>query len=246
MDDVLYVAMNGAKSAMQLQNINANNLANVKTTGFQADLYQAESVTVVGDTFPTQAYAVLENTLPDLTPGPVMTTGRELDIAIKGDGFIAVQDPSGQERYTRAGDLQIDANGLLTTGAGYPVLGNGGPIAIPPAEKIEIGGDGTISILPVGQENAALATLDRIKLVNPDKKDLHKTETGLLALKDGQLAVADANVRVVSGALNGSNVNGVASMLDMITAARQFEMSMKLIQEIDQTTEVTAQLLQLS
>ena len=151
MDSILYLAMNGAKKAMDLQAVNANNLANVSTTGFRADLYEAQSVALLGEDFATQVFAVPEETRPNTEPGTIITTGRELDIAIKSEGWIAVQSPTGEEAYTRAGDLQLNAFGQLTNGAGHTILGNGGPIVIPPSEKIEIASDGTISIIPLGQ-----------------------------------------------------------------------------------------------
>src|SRR5512143_2647468 len=167
MDRALYVAMTGAKQLLQAQASNSHNLANASTPGFRADLTDFRSMPVFGPGFPSRVYAMQERPGVDLKPGPIDATGRELDMAIKGDGWIAVQGPDGSEAYTRAGDLRISSGNILETGAGYPVMGQGGPIAIPPAEKIEIGTDGTISIRPLGEQASTLVQVDKIKLVNP-------------------------------------------------------------------------------
>jgi flagellar basal-body rod protein FlgF len=247
MDRMLYLAMTGAQQAMVAQSVNTNNLANVSTPGFRADLEQFRSMPVFGPGLPTRVYAMSERPAVDLTPGPVTSTGRELDVAVRGQGWIAVQAPDGSEAYTRAGDLRIDANGLLTTGNGLPVLGNGGsPIAIPPAEKLEIGADGTVSIRPVGQAANVLAEVDRIKLVNPDPAALVKGSDGLLRLADGGVAVADAAVQVTAGALEGSNVNAVEAMVNMIELARQYESQVKMMRTAKENDEATSQLMRLA
>jgi len=245
MDDTLWVAMNGAKQALDMQTMYASNLANSKTTGFQADLHQAQSVGLSG-AVSTQVYSVPDAFIPDMTPGNIITTGKELDVAVDAQGFLTVQSPDGSEAYTRSGELQIDANGILTNAHGYPVLGNGGPIAIPPAAKIEIAKDGTISIRPLGKGSKAMVTLDRLKLVKPDPQDLMKTTNGLIKTKSGKVAEADASISVIPGALNSSNVNIVGTMVDMISAARQFEMQMRIMQEVKSQSESAARLLQIS
>ncbi|MCP3671677.1 MAG: flagellar hook-basal body complex protein, partial [Gammaproteobacteria bacterium] len=167
MDRMLYVAMSGAKETLLAQAANSNNLANATTTGFLADLQQFRSMPVFGDGHPTRVYALSERPATDFKSGAIVQTGRELDVALNGKGWITVQAPDGSEAYTRRGDLKLDANGLLTTGNGLPVTGNGGPIAIPPAEKIDIAPDGTISIRPLGQAVNELAIVDQIRMVNP-------------------------------------------------------------------------------
>lgn len=242
MDDPLYVAMTGAQQTMVAQTVHSNNLANVNTTGFRGDLYNAYSVALFGETFPSSVYAVSEEPVPNFKPGGLMTTGRDLDVAIQDKGWIAVQAPNGDEAYTRAGDLQIDGNGQLRTGAGHPVLGNGGPISIPPAEKIQIGGDGSITVIPLGSSASAPAQVDRIKLVNPDTATLRKGEDGLL--RSSAAVAADAGVRLAPGALETSNVNAVDEMINIIALARQFEIQMKMMQAVDENGQATAQLLQ--
>jgi flagellar basal-body rod protein FlgF len=182
----------------------------------------------------------------DLTPGPVMSTGRELDASINGEGWFAVQAADGGEGYTRAGDFKISPTGALMTGRGYPVLGNSGtPIAIPPAEKVDIGADGTISIRPVGQAPNALVIVDRIKMVNPQNSDLTKDIDGLIKLKNGGTADADANIRLLAGSLEGSNVNTVEAMVNMIALARQFETQVKLMHVADENDKSSTQLMRI-
>jgi flagellar basal-body rod protein FlgF len=246
MDKALYIAMTGAKQNMFAQRAHSNNLANVNTAGFKEDFAQARSMPVYGEHHPTRAYSMTERPGTRFEQGPLQETGNNLDIALKGEGWIAVQAPSGEEAYTRAGNLQVDVNGVLRTGAGMPVLGEGGPIALPPASSIEIGQDGTISILPLGA-GVALAQVDRIRLVNPDPKDLEKGEDGLIRLKDGAPAAqVDDNVQVASGFVEGSNVNSIASLTEILSLSRQYELQVKLMSQADQNSEASARLLQFS
>jgi flagellar basal-body rod protein FlgF len=247
MDKSLYIAMSGAKQTLLAQTANANNLANTQTTGFKSDLEQFRSKPVFGAGFPTRVYAMTERPGTDLSHGAMQTTGRDLDIAINGEGFIAVQGADGKEAYTRAGDLRVTPEGLLQTGAGLQVLGQGGAITIPPSEKLTIGGDGTISIIPMGTGNAtALVEVDRIKLVGPALDNLEKLNDGLLHTKDGQLLAADANVKLAAGVLEGSNVNPINAMVDMIELARNFELQTKVMKDVDQNSGVSAKLMQMA
>lgn len=247
MDKALYISMSGAKQSMLAQRAHSNNLANVNTTGFKNDFAQARSMPVYGEHHPTRAYAMTERPGTNFQQGPLNETGRELDVAIKGDGWIAVQAPDGSEAYTRAGDFQTDSNGILRTGSGLAVLGNGGPIAVPPSAKMEIGADGTISVIPLGQPADALAEIDRIKLVNPDSDTIEKGLDGLIRVKDGNPpAVIDGNVRLESGFLEGSNVNAVESLTEILSLARQYELHVKVMSTADQNSEAAARLLQIS
>jgi flagellar basal-body rod protein FlgF len=246
MDRMLFLAMSGVKQTLTAQAAAAHNLANTNTTGFRADLAAFRSMPVFGPGYPTRVYAMTERPGVDFTHGPVQHTGNELDVAVNGDGWIAVQSPDGAEAYTRRGDLRLTSNGFLETGAGHPVLGNGGPIAIPPAEKLEIGSDGTISVLPVGQDANTLAQVERIKLVNPPFEFLVKGADGLFRLTDGTNALADANVTVIAGALEGSNVNGVHAMVQMITLARQFELQVQAMHTAEENDAAAAHMMRLS
>ena len=246
MDRSLYIAMSGAKQTLLAQTANANNLANTQTTGFKSDLEQFRSQPVFGAGYPTRVYAMTERPGTDLSHGAMQTTGRDLDVAINGEGFIAVQGADGKEAYTRAGDLRVTPEGLLQTGAGLQVLGQGGPITIPPSEKLTIGGDGTISIIPMGTGNATtLVEIDRIKLVNPALANLEKLNDGLLHTKDGQPLAADADVKLAAGVLEGSNVNPINAMVDMIELARNFELQTKVMKNVDENAGASAKLMQM-
>ncbi len=245
MDRMLYIAMNAAQQTMLAQAINTNNLANVNTTGFREDLAQFRSQPVFGQGLPTRVYSMTERPATDYQQGEINTTGRDLDISIQGEGFIAVQGQDGREGYTRAGDLHILPNGQLVTGTGLAVLGNGGPIAIPPAEKVDIGQDGTISIRAIGDQANVLTVVDRIKLVKPELKSLFKDQDGLMRLKDGGNAPVDATVTVASGTLEGSNVNTVNALVKMIELQRQYEMQIKMMKSAKDNSAASARLLQL-
>jgi flagellar basal-body rod protein FlgF len=243
---MLYIAMSGAKQTLLAQTANTHNLANATTTGFRADLASFRSMPVYGPGEPSRVYAMAERAAVDHSPGTNNATGRELDIAINGEGWIAVQAADGTEAYTRAGDLRIVEGGLLKTGAGLSVLGNGGPIAIPQAEKIEIGNDGTISIQGIGQAPNTLTVVDRVKLVKPDAAMLFKGADGLIRHKENTPAAPDASVTIVSGALETSNVNTVESMVNMIMLGRQFEAQMKVFETAKENDNIATQLLSLN
>ncbi|HHF7343688.1 flagellar basal body rod protein FlgF [Legionella feeleii] len=244
MEPILYNAMNGSQTDFNRQAISANNLANSGTVGFKSELFQAQSMYLTGSVATAEALVGEQIHGVDFTDGPLMTTGRDLDLAVQGDGWFAVQDSQGKEAYTRAGDLHVDENGMLMTASKHPVLGDGGPISIPPAQRIEIGSDGTISIVPLGAEPNELAVLDRLKLVKVTNKDLIKNNEGLMKLKGGGVALADASVVLVKGALEGSNVNPVANMVELINTGKEFEAQMKVMQTVDENSQKLAQLLQ--
>jgi flagellar basal-body rod protein FlgF len=243
MDKMLFIAMNGAKQAMQAQASISHNLANASTVGFKASLDSFTNWHVDGPGFNSRVYNQLQESGTDLSSGSITSTNRELDVAVNGEGWIAVQGRDGSEAYTRAGDLRLDENGQLTTGAGHPVIGNSGPIIIPASSKIEIGLDASISIIPVGQAAESVAVVDRIKVVKPDETLLQKGGDGLMRLKDGSKAVPDATVNLVSGVVEHSNVNAVSALVDLIQNSRQFEVNVKLMRAAQTNDESSARLL---
>lgn len=246
MDKALYIAMSGAKEMMLAQTTHANNLANVNTTGFKHDFEQARSMQVFAEHphHPTRAYVMSERPGTNFTQGPLIQTGNALDVAVKGEGWIAVQTADGSEAYTRAGNLHVDVNGQVRTGAGLPVLGNGGLLVVPPSTTVEIGSDGTVSVLAQG--DVALAQVDQIKLVNPPVDQLEKQEDGLVHLKDGEAADPDGLVRLHTGFLEGSNVNSVHEMTEILSLTRQYEMQVKMMTNAQELSESSARLLQFS
>lgn len=245
MDEMVYLAMTGARQTETAQAINANNLANVSTAGFRADLHAFSSVPVDGPGVDSRINAVVDSGGTDFSQGTITNTGRDLDVAVRGEGYIAVQAPDGSEAYTRAGDLRIEAGGLLSTGAGHLVVGDGGPVAIPPHANLVVGRDGTISIQPLGQGPETVSIVDRIKLVNPDAGSLEKGAGGLLHLKSGGSAEADASVTLVSGSLEQSNVNVAKTLVNMIELARQYEMQVNVIKASEENADAAASLMRL-
>ena len=246
MDKLLYVSMTGARENMRAQQVHANNLTNATTTGFKADMEQARAMRVLGDGYESRVYSMSERPATDVSSGTLISTGRNLDVAVAGDGWIAVVGPNGQEAYTRSGNLQINAANQLVTGSGLPVLGAGGaPIVIPPAEQVEITNDGGISIRPMGEPASELARIDQIKLVNPDQP-LFKGQDGLMHADNFQPLDADPNVGLRSGYLEASNVNAVGEMTSIINLSRQFEVQVKLMKTAEENSSAAANILQLS
>ena len=246
MDKMLYVAMTGAQNNTLGLRAHANNLANVSTSGFRRDFEQARSMPLFGETFPARVFAMSERPGTDFRPGSLQETGRDLDVAVGGKGWIAVQAADGSEAYVRTASLNIDALGVLRTGNGLPVIGNAGPIAVPPEQKVEIGQDGTISIRALGEDPNVLAEVDRIKLVNPDPKTMEKGTDGLIRVKGQPEVAADATVQVTSGFLEASNVNAVEEMTAMLSLSRQFELSVKMMRTAEDNSSAMARVLQIS
>ncbi|MBK7646628.1 MAG: flagellar basal body rod protein FlgF [Betaproteobacteria bacterium] len=246
MDRLIYTAMTGAKHVFMQQAGTANNLANASTIGFKAQEHRFRAVPVLGDGMPTRAFVVDASVSDVMDQGPLMFSGRNLDVAVNGKGWIAVQMPDGSEAYTRAGSLDVDVTGLLQTKSGLTVAGDGGPINIPPDNTIEIAPDGTVSIVPTfGTPNNANA-VGRIKLVNPPEADMVRGGDGLFRMRDNQPAPADQNVKLAPGTLEGSNVNVTDAMVNLISLSRQFEMQMKMMQTADTNAQRADQLLSLS
>lgn len=244
MDKLLYIAMTGARESGFAQAKTAHNLANASTTGFKADLAQFRAMPVYGEGLPSRVFAMTERPGYSLDHGGISTTGRDLDVAIKGDGWLVVQGENGEELLTRRGDLKIDANGMLTNGVNQPVLGDGGPISIPPFDKVDIAGDGTITIRPIGAQPNETAIVDRIKLVNPDPKSLYKNAQGLFISNETDVFENDIGVSLQTGGLEASNVSVVEELTNMIQLSRQFEVQVKLMGSVEERGQALDRLLQ--
>lgn len=229
MDRVIYIAMTGAREVTRQQAAVSHNLANVSTHGFRQELSVFRALPVVGEGAKTRAFVAETTPRTDFSQGAIQVTGRPLDVAVRGPGWIAVQDANGQEAYTRMGHLQVSQNGIMQTTNGLNVLGDAGPLAVPPDQDILIAKDGTVSTVPIGLGLNAVAIAGRIKLVNPTETDLVRGEDGLFRQKSGEAAIADANVTLISGALETSNVNPAEAMVNMVSLARQFEMQMRVL-----------------
>ncbi|MQQ99461.1 flagellar basal body rod protein FlgF [Glaciimonas soli] len=247
MDRMIYTALSGAKQTLEQQASIANNMANVSTPGFRAQLNAFRAVPVVGDEATTRVFTAATTPGADMSNGPTIETGRALDIAINGDGWLAVQSADGSEAYTRVGNLQVAADGQLITMGKLPVLGDAGAIAVPPGAQVMIGKDGLITALGAGDPATDAAEVGRLKLVNPAASDLVRGDDGLFRMRPGMdSAEADPAVSVTSGAIEGSNVNSIAVMVDMIANARRFEMQMKVISSADGNEQKANQLLSMS
>jgi flagellar basal-body rod protein FlgF len=244
MDRGMYVAMTGAKQIMQAQAVNNHNIANISTIGFRADAVSFDSEPIYGPGYATRVNAVAGDAGTDFSSGTMETTGRDLDIAVNGKGFIAVRGTDGKEAYTRAGDLRLTPTGAVTTASGLAVLSESGPVVIPPSTQVSIGGDGTISVVPQGSQAFAVTQVDRIKLVNPATKDLQKGEDGLLRMKSGAKVKSDDNVTITSGVLESSNVNPALSLISMIELQRLYEFQIKSLNASDTNEQSAEKLMQ--
>jgi flagellar basal-body rod protein FlgF len=241
MDRMIYLSMAGAKATMQRQDVLANNLANSSTVGFRAELHAFRAVPVQGSGASTRVYALESTPGYDDSAGVVANTGRNLDVAMRGNAWLAVQGLDGTEAYTRGGALDVSADGTLMTQNGLTVLGDGGPIQVPANSEVSIGADGTVSARGV---NGKSTTVGRLKLVTPEAP-LERGTDGLFRAADGDLP-ADQTARLQDGALEGSNVSPVETMVAMITAARQFEAQMRMVQTAESNEKAAAQLLSMS
>jgi len=247
MDKLLYISMSGAKENLNATAIRANNLANAKTTGFKSDIEQARSMQAFGEGMPTRVFSLTERPAQDFSSGPLISTSRDLDVAIQGEGWLVVESEDGTPALSRAGSLQIDAEGMLRNAAGQYVLGDGGPIALPiPIDKLKIGNDGVITVHPQGAPATVVEEAGRLQLTNPDHRDLVKGSDGLFRLKDGGPFEPDAAVTIASGMLEGSNVNSVSEMVDLITLQRQFDMQVKMMKTAEEIDTSQDRLLRLS
>lgn len=246
MDRMIYTAMTGAKHILEQQATTSHNLANATSTGFKAQVDSFRAVPVVSKGLPTRAFVVDSTVGTNFNSGAIQSTNRNLDVAIKGEGWIAIQRPDGSEAYTRNGSLKASPNGILQTANGLTVMGDGGPITIPPDVTVSIGKDGTISTVNNLTLPGPSNIIGRIKLVNPPVTTLVRAEDGLFVTKNGFPATADASVSMVQGALESSNVNVVEAMVTMISLARQFETQMKLINTAENNASKANQLLNLS
>ncbi|MFC4699951.1 flagellar basal-body rod protein FlgF [Glaciecola siphonariae] len=235
MDKLLYIAASGANQDLLATGVRANNLANAQTNGFKAQLEQARAMPAYGEGLPSRVFSMTESPSNNYDGGAMITTDRPLDVAVQGDGWFAVQTPQGGEAFTRNGNFTMTAEGALQDSKGNLVLGENGPLFLPvPVQNITIAGDGTISTRLQGAPENAIEDVGRLKLVNPNVDQIKRREDGLFELKEGGFAQQDITVSVRSGMLEGSNVNAVEEMVQMISLQRHYEMQVKLMNKADQ------------
>ncbi|MCB1947545.1 flagellar basal-body rod protein FlgF [Nitrosomonas sp.] len=243
MDRLIYTAMTGAAHTLNQKATVSHNLANASTTGYRAENNAFRAVPVYGDGLPTRAFVVDSTTGADFTPGPIQQTDRSLDVAVRGSGWITVELPGGKEAYTRHGSLQISPNGILQTHNGFNVKGDTGIITVPQDNRVTIAKDGTVSVVPITPLPNTVAIAGRIKLVDPPENQLIKGPDGLFRMKDETVPLADANVTLVDGALEGSNVNLVHEMVSMIALARQFDMHIKILENAERNAQQASEIM---
>lgn len=246
MDRAIYTAMTGAKSTLMQQTSVGHNLANASTDGFKAEIHRLRAVPVLSEAQPSRAFVVDASVANDYSSGPLQYTGRSLDVAVKGKGWLTVQTADGNEAYTRGGRLEVSANGELVTERGLQVMGEGGPIALPPDNRYEIAADGTVSAVPRTGNRNATEVVGRLKLVNPDEAELKRGEDGLFRLASGNPADADPAVQVAGNYVEGSNVNAVEQMVQMISLARHFETQTRMLTTLDTNAKAADQVLSIT
>ncbi len=246
MDRMIFTAMTGAQHILDQQATNSHNLANATSTGFKAQIDTFRAVPIDGPGMDTRTMVVSATSGADFTPGAIQQTGRSLDVAVEGKGWFCVQRADGSEGYTRNGSFKVSANGILQTASGLNVLGDGGPISIPPNASITIAGDGSMSSVNDGEVPQNTTPLDRLKLVNPDELNLVRADDGLFNTRNKAPAPADGTVKVVHGALEASNVNVVEGMVNMIALARQFDVQMQMMKNAENNDSKAAQLFSLA
>ncbi len=245
MDRLIYTSLSAMRSSQARQTATANNIANAETPGFRADMAEVQTLWMHGGGAESRASASEEVIAADMTAGTVAATGRPLDVAADGDAMFVVQSAEGEEAYTRRGDFQLSASGLLTTGDGRPVMGQGGPITLPPADSISIDAQGRISIVPAGGDASQPQEVDRLKLVSPKGTDTVKGLDNLFHVRGGGILPDDPEARVKSGHLEGSNVSTTQALVDMIDASRSWDTQLKLIADARDNDAATAELMRL-
>ncbi|TJY62874.1 flagellar basal body rod protein FlgF [Sinimarinibacterium sp. CAU 1509] len=245
MDRALYVAMTGAAQTFKAQAVNSHNLANASTTGFRAELIANTPQEVTGAGLPSRVNALGAGIGWDASGGAIQQTGRDLDVAMRDDVWLAVQSSDGGEAYTKAGNLQIDSAGQLRLASGQAVMGDGGPLSVPPSTQLSIGGDGTISVVSQGQGAETLVAVGRLRTVAARPEQLARSEDGLMRAKPGEVLDPAAGNVVMSGALESSNVNLPEAMVNMISLSRQFEMQVKLMRTAENNAEAAATLVRM-
>jgi len=245
MDRVIYTSLTAMRGSMARQTAIANNLANVNTPGFRGEIAEAQSLWFEGAGIGGRALASEEVVGADMRAGTITSTGRDLDVAMQGDAMLVVQAPDGEEAYTRRGDLQLSASGLLTTGDGHPVQGTQGPVTIPPADSIKIDDQGRVWVVPAGGDPENPQEVDRLRIASPAGSDIVKGLDGLFRVRNGGILPDDPEARLVTRSLEGSNVTATTALVEMIEASKSWDSQLRLISDAREMDSATANLMQL-
>lgn len=238
MDRLVFTSNATIKEQATARQVLVNELANVSTVGFKSSYDVAlQSVKVEGAGFDSryQAQAVARD-LIRLEPGPVMATGRPMDVAMTDKTVLAVQAPNGELAFTRRGDLKVNAQGQMENGSGHLVLGAGGPIAVPPGMMVTINDDGSVYAKDPAQPGAAASVfIDQLRLRDATDVKLGRRQDGLFKV-DGQpdgadIAAGNPPAKLIPQALEGSNVSAIEAMTRLIDQSRSFETQIRIIKE---------------
>lgn len=244
MDKLVYTALSGLKSQMAAQGVIANNIANASTIGYRQDRVSFQRLMLQGDGLDTRSPAMEEVSDFDRRNGAIVATGRPLDVAVTSDSWLTVQAADGSEAYTRRGDLKVALSGVLETGDGFPVIGEGGPITVPPHDRISIADDGSINIVPLGAEpGTPMQQVGRLKLVSPAGSQTVKGLDNLFRVEGGGVLPDDMEAKVAGGSLEQSNVNLTQALVDMIENQRGYEVQANLLAEAKKMDESSASLM---
>ncbi|WP_404482514.1 flagellar basal body rod protein FlgF [Novosphingobium sp. BL-52-GroH] len=245
MDRLIYTAVSGMNASLNRERVIASNMANAQTVGFKAEILQATPMTLEGPQLETRTLSSTEVTGASMKAGGLNRTNQPLDIAMQGDAMLAVQAMDGQESYTRRGDLSITLTGVLQNGDGLPVVGQSGPVTIPPGSKVSIAPDGGVLVQDPETPDAAPQVLDKLKLVSTAGTRIAKDIAGQFRVPNGGILPVDENAQVIPGALEQSNVNPSEVLVEMVAAQRLFDMRTKLVQTAGQLDEAGARLMRI-
>ena len=248
MDKMIFTVLNGMQVTERRQANTFNELANVNTIGFKSSFDAAiiSKDLTSKDTFDSRAFPGLSaQNVVDLEPGPMMRTNHDLDLFISDKGLFAVQANDGTEVYTRRGDLKITANGVLTTGKGNVVLGDNGPITLPDAAKIQISPDGVINGVIATDQGMVVEEVARLKLVNAEGQVIQIRQDGLYQTLTQEPLPADAQIKVTTGALEGSSASAVDVLVQMIKDSREYEMQVKVVKNAKEMATASASMIRL-
>ena len=245
MDRLIYTAYSGLSDSMISQQVIASNMANAQTIGFRAEMLNHQATTLKGPSIEARAMTQGEARGANMKQGAVIETGNPLDIALSGRTMLAVQGEDGEEAYTRRGDLTVDASGVMSNGDGRPVIGDAGPITVPPGARITIAPDGSVLAATPENPDQPPQVVGRIKLVGTAGSRIEKGLDGLFRVFGGGALPEDEEARVTSGALEQSNVDATHVLVEMIEAQRLFDMRTKLVATARELDEGSASLMRL-
>lgn len=245
MDRLVYTAVSGMNASMMRERMTASNMANAQTIGFKAEVMQAQAVTLDGPQLDVRALNRSEVKGANMKEGAIIATGRPLDVAMTGNTMLAVQSVDGQEAYTRRGDLSVSNTGVVENGEGLPVLGETGPLMVPPGSTVSISQDGSVMVRDPSVPEQEPQKIDRLKLVSTAGSQLEKDLAGVFRVPGGGVLPVDDNAKVIPESVEQSNVNSSEVLVDMIESQRLFDLRTKLVSTAKELDEGSSKLMRL-